>query len=100
MSNGGGHAWVKDSLIAWHHRRGPKRAVGLFDGDPAAQESFDEFVEIVESRAKGSHRALQVRLKPAGVSLEILKARLKVPVAIEEVCPRECWAKASAEGWL
>lgn len=21
-SNGGGHAWVKDSLIAWHHRRG------------------------------------------------------------------------------
>lgn len=99
-SNGGGHGWVKDSLIAWHHRRGPKRAVGLFDGDAAAQESLDEFVEIVESRTKGPHRALQLRLKPAGVSLDIVKAKLKVPVAIEEVCPRECWAKASAEGWL
>ena len=99
-NNGGGHAWVKDSLIAWHHRRGPQRAVGLFDGDAAAQESLDEFVEIVESRTKSSHRALQLRLKPAGVSLEIVKAKLKVPVAIEEVCPRECWAKASAEGWL
>lgn len=98
--NGGGHAWVKDSLIAWHHRRGPKRAVGLFDGDAAAQVSVDEFVEIVESRNKGSHRALQFRLKPAGVSLDIVKAKLKIPVAIEEVCPRECWAKARAEGWL
>lgn len=99
-SNGGGHSWVKDSLIAWHHRRGPKRAVGLFDGDVAAQESLDEFVEIVESRSKSAHRALQLRLKPAGVSLEIVRAKIKVPVAIEEVCPRECWAKASAEGWL
>lgn len=98
--NGGGHAWVKDSLIAWHHRRGPKRAVGLFDGEAAAQVSVDEFVEIVESRNKGSHRALQFRLKPAGVSLDIVKAKLKIPVAIEEVCPRECWAKARAEGWL
>lgn len=100
INNGGGHAWVKDSLIAWHHRRGPKPAVGLFDGDAVAQESLDEFVEIVESRSKNSHRALQLRLKPAGVSLDIVKANLKVPVAIEEICPRECWAKASAEGWL
>ncbi len=99
-SNGGGHAWVKDSLIAWHHRRGTKRAVGLFDGDAAAQESLDEFVEIVESRTKGSHRALQLRLKPAGVSLDIVKARLKVPVAIEEICPLECWRKAAKAGWL
>jgi len=99
-NNGGGHAWVKDSLIAWHHRRGSKRAVGLFDGDAAAQESLDEFVEIVESRTKSAHRALQLRLKPAGVSVDIVKAKLKVPVAIEEVCPRECWAKANAEGWL
>lgn len=99
-SNGGGHAWVKDSLIAWHHRRGPKRAVGLFDGDSAAQKSFDDFVEIVESKTKGPPVALQLRLKPAGVALDIVKAGLKVPVAIEEVCPRECWAKASAEGWL
>lgn len=98
--NGGGHAWVKDSLIAWHHRRGAKRAVGLFDGDTAAQPSLDEFVEIVESRTKTAHRALQLRLKPAGVSLEIFRAKLKVPVAIEEICPRECWAKGNAEGWL
>ncbi|MBT3068135.1 ATP-dependent endonuclease [Rhodoferax sp. U11-2br] len=99
-NNGGGHPWVKDSLIAWHHRRGPQKAVGLFDGDAAAQESLDEFVEIVESRTKSVHRALQLRLKPAGVSLDIVKARLNVPVAIEEVCPRECWVKAKSEGWL
>jgi hypothetical protein len=99
-SNGGGHAWVKDSLIAWHHRRGSQKAVGLFDGDSAAKESLDEFVEIVEKRSKSNPRALQYRLRPAGVSLEIAKAQLNVPVSIEEVCPRECWAKASAEGWL
>lgn len=99
-TTGGGHSWVKDSLIAWHHRRGPQRAIGLFDGDAAAQESLDEFVEIVESRTKNTHRALQLRLKAAGVSLEIVKARLKVPVAIEEICPRETWAKAKIDGWL
>lgn len=99
-SNGGGHAWVKDSLIAWHHRRGSQKAVGLFDGDSAAKESLDEFVEIVEKRSNSNRRVLQLRLRPAGVSLEIVKAKLGVPVAIEEVCPRECWAKASAEGWL
>ena len=30
----------------------------------------------------------------------IYKANLNVPVAIEEICPRECWVKASAESWL
>lgn len=99
-SNGGGHAWVKDSLIAWHHSRGSQKAVGLFDGDSAAKESLDEFVEIVEKRTKNNHRALQFRLKPAGVSLEIVRAKLNVPVAIEEVCPREAWAHANSEGWL
>jgi hypothetical protein len=99
-NTGGGHSWVKDSLIAWHHRRGSQRAVGLFDGDEAAQKSVDEFIEIVESRAKSVHRALQLRMKPAGVSLEIVKAKLKVPVAIEEICPRESWAKANIDGWL
>lgn len=99
-SNGGGHAWVKDSLIAWHHGRASRRAVGLFDGDAAAQESLDEFIEIVESRTKGQHRALQLRLKPAGVSLEIVKAKLRVPVAIEEICPRECWVRAFSNKWL
>jgi hypothetical protein len=74
--------------------------LAIFDGDAAAQDSLDEFVEIVESRTKSAHRALQLRLKPAGVSLDIAKAKLKVPVAIEEVCPRDCWEKANAEGWL
>jgi hypothetical protein len=99
-SNGGGHSWVKDSLIAWHHRRGPKKAVGLFDGDSAAQESLSEFAEIVESRSKNVHRALKQILKPAGVSLEIVRAKIKIPVAIEEICPKECWEKAMTEGWL
>ena len=99
-TNGGGHAWVKDSLIAWHHTRTPFRAVGLFDGDSASQPSIDEFKEIVEARAGGNARALKHRIKAAGVALEITKAKLRIPVAIEEVCPRESWAKAEEAGWL
>lgn len=98
--HGGGHAWVKDSLIAWHHTRGHSRAVGLFDGDAASQPSIDEFVEIVEVRAGGDARALKYRIKPAGIALDITKAKLRIPVAIEELCPREAWAKAEGEGWL
>jgi hypothetical protein len=98
--NGGGHAWVKDSLIAWHHIRGQSKAVGLFDGDAASQPSIDEFVEIVEARAGGGARALKFRIKPAGIALDITKAKLRIPVAIEELCPREAWAKAKGEGWL
>jgi predicted ATPase len=98
--NGGGHAWVKDSLIAWHHIRANSKAVGLFDGDEASQPSIKEFKELVEDRAGSAPRALKVRIRPAGVALEITKAQLRIPVAIEELCPREAWAKAQRERWL
>lgn len=98
--HGGGHAWVKDSLIAWHHQRAPHKAVGLFDGDAAAGPSIEEFRELVEDRAKGKTRALKVRLKAKGLALEVTKSKVALPVAIEELCPREAWEKAQASGWL
>jgi hypothetical protein len=53
-SFGGGHGWVKDSLIAWQHSRAAKRAVGLFDADAGSEESLAEFHEIVEKRVKAN----------------------------------------------
>ncbi len=100
ISNGGGHGWVKDSLIAWQHSRGPCRAVGLFDKDAGSEESLAEFKRIVEDRAKTTARAVKYRMKPAGPALELAKLKLLVPVAIEELCPKEVWIKARDEGWL
>lgn len=100
ISNGGGHGWVKDSLIAWQHSRGPCRAVGLFDKDAGSEESLAEFKRIVEDRTKSSVRAVKVRMKAAGPALELAKLKLIVPVAIEELCPKEIWIKARDEGWL
>lgn len=100
VSNGGGHGWVKDSLVAWQHSRGPCRAVGLFDRDPGSEESLAEFKRIVEDRTKSSARAVKIRMKAAGPALELAKLKLAVPVAIEELCPKEIWIKARDEGWL
>lgn len=100
VSNGGGHEWVKDSLVAWQHSRGPCRAVGLFDKDPGSEKSIVEFQRIVEDRAKSSARAFKIRMKPRGPALELAKLNLVVPVAIEELCPKEVWIKARDEGWL
>lgn len=98
--NGGGHSWVKDSLIAWQHSRGEARAVGLFDADPGSNDSIKEFTEIVESRLGGNQRAFKWRLKPDGLALDATKLGIKVPVAIEEICPREAWEFALDSGWL
>jgi hypothetical protein len=98
--SGGGHSWVKDSLIAWHHQRAQKRAVGLFDSDVASQQSIREFKELVEDRLNGRSRALKVMLKARGFAQEITKAKLALPIAIEELCPRPAWEKADSEGWL
>ena len=99
-SHGGGHGWVKDSLIAWQHSRGQKHAVGLFDSDAGSAQSLEEFKVIVETRAKGNQRAFKYRMKPMGLALEVTKAKVHVPVAIEELCPKEAWQKAEEEGWL
>ncbi len=98
--NGGGHAWVKDSLIAWHHSRPTARAVGLFDGDAASAPSIQEFVDVVELRATNRAKAFKHRLRPAGVALEIVRAGIRLETAIEEICPIEMWAHASAADWL
>lgn len=100
VSNGGGHGWVKDSLVAWQHSRGKCRAVGLFDKDLGSEESLAEFKRIVEDRAKSGARALKIRMKPAGPALELAKLKMMVPVAIEELCPKEIWKKARDESWL
>lgn len=99
-SLGGGHGWVKDSLIAWQHSRSQNRAVGLFDSDAGSEQSLAEFHDIVEKRAKGNQRALKYKMKPAGLALHITKAGIRLPVAIEEICPEEAWQKAKTEGWL
>lgn len=98
--NGGGHAWVKDSLIAWHHSRPQHRAVGLFDSDAGSKKSVDEFIELVERRQPSNPRALKFTIKPSGFARGITKAGIELPVAIEEICPIEAWDKATKEGWL
>ncbi|HEX8978642.1 MAG TPA: AAA family ATPase [Parasulfuritortus sp.] len=98
--NGGGHAWVKDSLIAWQHSRAKNRAVGLFDADAGSEESLAEFRELVEDRSKANRRAFKIKMKPLGSALTIVKAGIRVPVAIEEICPIEIWNKARKAGWL
>lgn len=98
--NGGGHAWVKDSLIAWHHARSEVLAVGLFDADDGSSQSIREFVEVVESKTGGKSKAKKHVLKADGLSLEIRKAEVEVPIAIEELCPQELWLFAKDQGWL
>lgn len=96
--NGGGHAWVKDSLIAWHHQRPKARAVGLFDGDDASKPSIKEFQEVIEKR--GSTKAIKYAIKPAGAVLEAVKVGIRIQPAIEELCPDHSWKKAEEKGWL
>ena len=98
--NGGGHAWVKDSLIAWHHSRPEERAIGLFDGDAAAFSSLQEFSKLVECRSNNKAKAFKHQIKADGIALEIVKSKLALEVAIEELCPIECWNYALSEGWL
>lgn len=98
--NGGGHSWVKDSLIAWQHLRPLTHAVGLFDSDEGSKKSIKEFVEIVESRKHGAHCAHKFQLRPLGPALEITKAKLDLPPSIEEICPIYAWSHALTSGWL
>lgn len=98
--NGGGHGWVKDSLVAWHHSRPQARAIGLFDGDAASVPSMREFRELVEERANGKTKAFKHQIKADGLARDIVRTGLPLPVAIEELCPAETWEKASSSGWL
>lgn len=97
---GGGHAWVKDSLVAWQHSRTSNKAVGIFDSDEASKISLTEFSEIVEKRNKSNQSAYKHRLKPYGIAAEILASGIKLPVALEEISPIEIWHYAKANNWL
>lgn len=98
--NGGGHSWVKDSLIAWHHSRPSARAVGLFDGDDASLASIQEFHRLVEERVNGATKAFKHKIRPAGLALQIVRSGVRLQTAIEELCPYEIWQKADSKGWL
>lgn len=100
QKNGGGHSWVKDSLIVWQHLRPENHAVGLFDSDEGAKKSYDEFVEKVESKKNGGQCAHKFKIKPSGPALEIIKSRLKLPISIDEICPLEIWEYAQLSNWL
>lgn len=97
-SFGGGHPWVKDMLIAWHHSRPKNRAIGLFDDDDA-ESSINEFKEIIENRVK-NQKSFKHKMTPAGPALELRKIGIKVPLAIEEICPQEIWEEANEKGML
>ena len=99
-SGGGGHSWVKDSLIAWHYSRPQEKAIGLFDGDEAAAVSVNEFQNLVEKIANGKTKAFKYRLNASGNSLQVVKVGLQLPIAIEEISPKEIWLKARDENWL
>ncbi len=98
--NGGGHSWVKDSLIAWHYSRPSACAVGLFDGDDASQPSLQEFQRFVEERANGATTAFKHKINPAGLSRQIVRSGIRLQTAIEELCPYEVWQTAESKGWL
>lgn len=98
--NGGGHSWVKDSLIAWQHLRPETHAVGLFDSDQGSKKSIEEFVQVVEYKKHGSQCAHKFQLKPLGPALDITKAKLNFLPSIEEICPISTWIHASSSGWL
>ncbi|WER45593.1 AAA family ATPase [Cupriavidus sp. WKF15] len=94
--NGGGHGWVKDSLVAWHYRRSTAVAIGLFDNEEAVKPSIQEFNSMVS----GSTRARAVKLSAEGFALSLRKKKFKVPVALEELYPAEAWNHAESSGWL
>ncbi len=97
--NGGGHEWVRDSLIAWHYSRPNAYAVGLFDNDRAAKPSYDAFHRMVHDAADGKTKTLALKLPFLGLALDIKKQRICLDTAIEEICPREAWLHAQAEEW-
>ncbi|WP_125836802.1 hypothetical protein [Pseudomonas sp. o96-267] len=85
-------------LIAWHHSRPKNRAIGLFDDDDA-ESSINEFKEIIENRVK-NQKSFKHKMTPAGPALELIKIGIKVPLAIEEICPKEIWEEANKIGIL
>lgn len=97
---GGGHSWVKDSLVAWQHSRASNKAVGIFDADEASKASLDDFHEIVESRNKSNQSAYKHKLKPYGEVTKLLALGVQLPIALEEISPIEIWKHAQDSGWL
>ncbi|MFM0687320.1 AAA family ATPase [Paraburkholderia strydomiana] len=100
LSNGGGHAWVKDSLIAWHYARATANAVGLFDADEAVKPSIDEYKSLVLENTNGHTKTRFIKLKPKGLALHLKKKNFHVPLALEELYPLDAWKLAQEKNWL
>lgn len=98
--NGGGHSWVKDSLVAWHHLRAAEKSVGLFDADKASKPSIDEFSELVEKRNNGKTKALKHIINKEGIAKIIKMKHINIEYAIEEICPIEAWKWAKEQSKL
>lgn len=99
QQNGGGHQWVRDSLIAWHFSRPAAYAVGLFDLDSDAKKSLKDFHQKVADAVDGKTKARAIKLSCGGMALEIIKLQVRLQAAIEEICPREAWEHARRNGW-
>ncbi|WP_196488711.1 ATP-dependent nuclease [Burkholderia multivorans] len=100
LSNGGGHAWVKDSLVAWHYARAEANAVGLFDADEATKPSIDAYKALVLNNTDGKTKTRFMKLKASGFVVQLKRKNFNVPLALEELYPIEAWAFAQQRGWL
>jgi hypothetical protein len=96
--HGGGHGWVTECLIAWAYSRPTAIAVGVYDNDSAAREAYRQCGEAIKNER--AEKARRMILKPPEHLKKAFQIGFKIPVAIEELFPEECWDVADAEGWL
>ena len=98
-SQGGGHTWVGDMMIAWSHLRPSAKAVGLFDKDAAAQTTRGQVEQRIKNPQSGK-KVFSLTLAPTPELLACIKRQFLVPFAIEELLPEDVWNTAETRGWL
>jgi AAA ATPase domain len=96
--NGGGHGWVTDNLIAWAYSRPKAIAVGVYDGDLAGREAHKKCGEQLKNER--AEKAKRIILKRPDHLKKAFEFGFKVPIAIEELFPEECWDAAEKTNWL
>jgi predicted ATP-dependent endonuclease of OLD family len=96
--HGGGHGWVTDSLIAWAYSRPSAIAVGVYDSDSAGREAYKKCGEQLKNER--AEKAKRVTLKRPEHLKKAFDAGFKIPIAIEELFPEECWDAAEKANWL
>lgn len=93
---GGGHAWVKDMILAWHYGRAEALAVGLFDCDEDAKVSFADANQIIGKR----NNAKVVKVCRNDVLIQCCQAGFPVPFSPDELLSEAVWDHAEEQGWL